>query len=224
MNEATNESDGSATSSAGVPSWRRRPSTITPTRVGERGGVLEVVRDEQRRDLESRQQLAAARSARRRVVCASSAASGSSSRRISGSRASARASATRCARRPRGSPGLASARWAIRNRSRYSSAACRRAYSTFCADGQVREERVVLEDESRRGVDRARRIDARGRRRTRSRRRAIRAAAGCTSPATERSTVVFPAPDGPTSATRPVDREAQLECRKTEAVRRGCRG
>ena len=36
----------------------------------------------------------------------------------------------------------------MRNRSRYSSAACLRAYSDVLADGHVREERVFLEDEA----------------------------------------------------------------------------
>ena len=57
MNDATNGSLGSATSSAGVPVWRSSPSTITPTLVGERRGVLEVVRDEQHRHVEAGEQL-----------------------------------------------------------------------------------------------------------------------------------------------------------------------
>ena len=57
MNEATNESAGCATSSLGVPDWRSRAVDDDADLVGERRRVLEVVRDEQRRDLEPGEQL-----------------------------------------------------------------------------------------------------------------------------------------------------------------------
>ena len=57
MKLATNGSAGVATSSAAVPLWRILPSTITPTCVCERGGILEVVGDEDGRERELAEQL-----------------------------------------------------------------------------------------------------------------------------------------------------------------------
>ena len=57
MNEATNGSLGWATRSPGVPVWRSSPSTITPTSVGQRRCVLEVVGDEQDGDVEAGEQM-----------------------------------------------------------------------------------------------------------------------------------------------------------------------
>ena len=57
MNDATNASAGSATSSLGVPVCRSRPSTITLDPLRERRRVLEVVRDEQDRDVEPGEQV-----------------------------------------------------------------------------------------------------------------------------------------------------------------------
>ncbi len=57
VKEATKASAGVATRSAAVPCWRMRPSTMTPTRVGERGGVLEVVGDEDRGEAQLAEQL-----------------------------------------------------------------------------------------------------------------------------------------------------------------------
>ncbi len=52
MKLATNGSAGLATSSAAVPRWRMRPSTMHADVVGESGGVFEVVGDEDRRQRE----------------------------------------------------------------------------------------------------------------------------------------------------------------------------
>ena len=57
MNDATNGSAGRATSSWVLPICRRRPSTSTPTRRREGGRILEVVRDEERGDVELGQEL-----------------------------------------------------------------------------------------------------------------------------------------------------------------------
>ena len=91
-----------------MPIWRSSPVDDHADLVGERRRVLEVVRDEQRRELELAR--AARCSSARTVafVCASSAESGSSSSSTPGSRASARASATRCRSPPESSPGRAS--------------------------------------------------------------------------------------------------------------------
>ena len=131
MKEATNGSAGRATRSAGVPVWRSRPSTITPTWSGERGRVLEVVRHEQRRDLETGEELLQLEShldlrvgveSRERLVEQQDLGV---ARERAGERDALPLAAREAARAARRS------RCAIRKRSRYSSAALRRAYSTF---------------------------------------------------------------------------------------------
>ena len=57
MKLATNASAGAATSSSGVPTWRILPLGDHTDPVGERGRVLEVVRDEDRRQPEVAEQL-----------------------------------------------------------------------------------------------------------------------------------------------------------------------
>ena len=147
MNEATNGSAGCATRSAGLPVCRSVPSTITPTRpasaaASSKSWVTSSVGI-------SSPASSCCSSVRTSIfVCASSAESGSSSSRIAGSRASARASATRCRSPPERLPGRACSRCAIPKRSRYSSAGVAARVLDVLADGQVREERVVLEDEA----------------------------------------------------------------------------
>ena len=107
----------------------------------------------------------------------------------------------------------------MRKRSRYSSTRLAAAVGDVLADGHVREERVLLEDEPdaplvRLAEEPCRRVEPRRRRRARS--GPPRAAA---SPATARSTEVLPAPDGPTSATVPVHR--QLDARAGTSAAEG---
>ena len=102
------------------------------------------------------------------LVCASSAESGSSRRSTCGSRASARASATRWRSPPESSVTRARARWAIRKRSSMASA----CVPVTCAEAhvadhvEVREQRVLLEEVAdapalRRDVDSSGRVEER---------------------------------------------------------------
>ena len=146
MNEATNGSAGCATRSAGVPVWRIRPSTITPTWsasaaasskswVTSRVGISSPARS-------------CCSSVRTSVlVWVSSAASGSSSSRISGSRASARASATRWRSPPERLPGRACSEMPDLEPLEVLVGRLPPGVLDVLADGQVRKERVVLEDE-----------------------------------------------------------------------------
>ena len=218
MNEATNGSAGRATSSPGVPSWRSSPVDDHADAIGERGRVLEVVGDEQV-GMPSPASSSCSSARTPAFVCASSAESGSSRSSTSGSRASARASATRWRSPPESSPGRACSRCAIPNRSRYSSARVPPRVLDVLAHGQVREERVVLEDEADRRRSGGRTISASPSNHVSLVERDPTRRAAATSPAIARRTVVFPAPDGPTSATVRVDVEAQLEARKTEEGR-----
>ena len=201
MKEATKASAGCATSSAAVPSWRRRPSTMTPMRsasaAASRKSWVTISVGSARAPSTS---CSSPRTAVR--VCASSAESGSSSSRTCGLRARARATATRWRSPPDSPPGRSSARCAICTRS--SSSRTRASLAPpkahVRAHGHVREERVLLEDEADRaalgrqvdlglgvepGAVAERDAPAVGRRR----------------PAIARRTVVLPAPEGPTSAT-----------------------
>ena len=115
--------------------------------VGERRRVLVVVRHEHRRQIEAR---AAARCSSPRTcdfVCASSAESGSSSSSTAGSRASARASATRCRSPPESVAGRTSASCGDAEALEQLVDALAPAVGDVRADGQVREERVLLEHE-----------------------------------------------------------------------------
>ena len=87
VNPATN-TEGWRDELRGGPNWWRSTVDDHADLVGQRGGIREVVRDEQRRQAELAQQLAEL-GAQRRVVWASSAESGSSSRstRVAGERA-----------------------------------------------------------------------------------------------------------------------------------------
>ena len=203
-----------------MPTWRICPSTITPTRSASVGGVLEVVRDEDRRQRELAQQLVQLDPHRWPCVWASSAESGSSRSSTPGRRASARARATRWRSPPERSLTRARARCAMPNRS---------SSSPTCALVAGAERTL----RARRGAGRAR-TPGRGSRRSAARaggrcpppcrarraRRARRApAAAAAGPATTRSTVVFPAPDGPTSATVSPSRR-----RSARRTRRSCEG
>ncbi len=211
MKEATNASAGRATSSAGVPDWRSSPVDDHADPLGERGRVLEVVRDEQHRDAELVQQLVqlGADAGLRVRVERGERLVEEQHGRVARERARERdalALAAGQAARP-----LAREVRDRRSARGSSSARCRPPYSTFCAHAQVREERVVLEHEPDAPALR-RQARCRGRRRTTSRRPTrsdpLR---GLSSPATARSTVVLPAPDGPTSATRRRRPEGQPE-------------
>ena len=220
---ATNASAGVATSSCrACRLWRMLPVDDHADPVGERRRVLEVVRDEDRRQRELAEQLVQlvrTRGARVRVERGQRLVE----QQHAGSRASARASATRWRSPPESSRTRASARCAIRKRSSSSStrALRRRRSRTFASDVEVREERVLLEDVAdapplRRQVDAA--LPCRARRRRRATTRPRR---GRSSPATTRSTVVFPAPDGPTSATSGAVADGQLDGRVEAAKRMG---
>ena len=120
MNDATNASAGCATSCAAVPSWRRRPSTMTPMRsasaaASRKSWVTSSVGSARA----ARTSCSSLRTTPR--VWASSAESGSSSRRTRGSRARARATATRWRSPPESPPGRSSARSAICTRSSSSA-------------------------------------------------------------------------------------------------------
>ena len=170
---ATNASAGAARRSAGAADLEHAALDEHADAVGQRGRVLEVVRDEDRRQAELAAAARAARPGRVARVCASSAESGSSRSRTRGSRASARASATRWRSPPESSSGRASASAEIRKRSSSSSTRAAAAEGDVRAHGQVREERVLLEDEPDRAalgrqVDPALGVEPRRRRRARS--------------------------------------------------------
>ena len=110
MRLATNASAGAATSSTGGAELEQPPVQENADAIGERGRVLEVVRDEERRQSQLPEQLGELEPDRRSRVCASSADSGSSSSRTAGSRASARARPTRWRSPPESSRGRARAR------------------------------------------------------------------------------------------------------------------
>ena len=147
MKLATKASAGAASSSAAVPSWRIAPVDDHADAVGERRGVLEVVRDEQRRQAqlgEELRELAADDAARVRIERGERLVEqqhGRVARERAGKRDSL-ALATRELARPRGRRG---------GRSGSARAARRPAHArrrpTFAAHVEVREERVLLEDE-----------------------------------------------------------------------------
>ena len=188
--------------------------------VGERGGVLEVVRHEHRREAELGEHLVQL-GADGACVCASSAESGSSSRsagRLAGERA-----------RERDPLPLAS-RELAHTRARelcdpepleqlVERRAVRRAEADVRGHVEVREERVLLEEVAD-APPLGRTVDARARvepglavdgdpcpRRAQS------------SPAMTRSMVVLPAPDGPTSAS--VSPSSTVSSTAASKVRRG---
>ncbi len=97
------------------------------------------------------------------------------------------------------------ARCEIWNRSRYFVHPLASRVGDVLADGHVREERVLLEDEPDAPLVGLAEDPALGRSNQVSPSSAIRPLSGRTSPATARSTEVLPAPEGPKSATVPLD-------------------
>ena len=201
MKPATKASAGAATSSAGAPTWSSRPSTRTPTRSASAAASSKSCVTSSVGSASSCEQLpqlgphARARVARRARRAARRAGA------PSGSRASARASATRWRSPPEIVDGRASARCAIPKRSSSSSTRVVPAERDVRPHAHVRKERVLLEHEPdatalRWYVDAARACRATSRPRSTTRPRS-----GRSSPAIARSTLVFPAPEGPTRAT-----------------------
>ena len=200
MNDATNESAGAATSPVGVPGLPERPVDDHADLVGERRGVLEVVRDEQDRDVEAGEQLVELRADRGLRV------------RVERGERLVEEQDLRVAReRPRERDTLALAAGELMRPGALEvgdpeplEVLVRRVLARVLdvlPHGHVREEGVLLEDEP---DPPALRCGAR-RRRSASKKTssstAMRPDSGRTSPATARRTVVLPAPDGPTSAS-----------------------
>ena len=94
----------------------------------------------------------------------------------------------------------------MRKRSSNSSARVPAGEGDVPPNGQVREERVLLEHEPDAPLLRLA-VEPRPLSSQTSSPSAIRPRGGRTSPAIARSTEVLPAPDGPTSATVPLDLE-----------------
>ena len=201
MNEATNESAGLRDELGRRAGLAKRAVDDHADLVGERGGVLEVVRHEQDGDLEPGEQLVQLGADRRLRV------------RVERGERLVEQQHLRVAReraRERDALALAAGELArARGREVRDPEALEvlvgrvpPAYSMFCAHGQVREERVVLEDETRPAGARAAGAMPRSASNQTSSSTAIRPGLrASTSPATARSTVVLPAPDGPTSAS-----------------------
>ena len=216
MNDATNGSAGCATSSAGLPVCRSSPFDEHADVAGERRGVLEVVRDEQRRDLEPGEQLLqlGAHVGLRVGVERRRAA-----RRAAGSRdrGRARGRARRAAARRR--RGLRGAR-ARGARSRSGRGTRRRRGGARTRRSGARSGAGRARSPGRRarpaGPPAAAKMPAAASNQISSPQR-IEPAAGSTSPAIAFRTVLLPAPDGPTSAT--VESTARL--RPSSKDRRG---
>ena len=163
MKLATKASAGAASSSAALPSWRIRPSTITPTRSASAAASSKSCVT---RSVGSRSSANSSVSSLRTTprVCVSSAESGSSRRRTAGSRASARANATRWRSPPERSPGRALGQMRDPKALQQLVDPLSSAESDVASDVQVREERVLLKDEPdraalRRQVDPGRRVE-----------------------------------------------------------------
>ena len=210
---------GSATSSAGVPSWRMRPSLITPTRSASVAASSKscVTRIVGRRRSSSSSRSSARTPAR---VCVSSAESGSSSSRTAGSRASARASATRWRSPPESSRDARAARGGRSGTARAARCAVRAvagAEADVAEHVEVREERVLLEEVADAPVLRRRRRSAlrveqhavrrasRGRSAAGAGRRRRAARSSCRRPTARRA-----------RASRPARRSARLTRRSSE--------
>ena len=219
VNAATKASAGCAMSSAGVPSWRRRPCTITPTRAASAAASSnEWLTSSAGRSSDASSSCSSPRTTCR--VCESSADSGSSSSSTCGSRASARARATRWRSPPDRLSGRASARWAMRKRSSSSPTRSRPPNATFartlmCGNRAYSwNTRPTERSSGGRSTPRARSNHARSP-------SAIRPSSGATRPATARSTVVLPAPEGPASAIvsrSTVSSASRRKCRSCFAI------
>ena len=211
MKLATNGSAGAATSSCARPELEQPPVDEHADPPGERGRVLEVVRHEQRREAELAR---GAPAARRAPTSACARRARRAARRGAGRPGRARAhgrARPAGARRPRARPA------ARRRGARSRSARAARRAAAARAVGDVPRART--------GAGRARSPGTRARPSARSggsatprslssqtrSPSAIRPRSGRTSPAIARSTLVLPAPEGPTSATIAVDLERYLE-------------
>ena len=228
---------GCAATSGSVPAWLTRPPSRMTHPIGQRVGVEGVVGhdDAARRRSAARWDRSSRRTSAR--VLTSRAARGSSSSSRRGSPARARARATRCCCPPDSAPEVG--RWpaaprpdplerARRARRRASARRMPRARSpkaTFSTGAQVREEEVVLEHHA----DGA----ALGRARTRRscrivehacRRARREPASTASSPARQRSSVVFPAPLGPSTATTSPGRACAARRRGAACRASGRRG
>ena len=217
VNEATNASAGPVDELARGRELAERAVDDHADLVGERGRVLEVVRDEDRRQRELAQQLlqlGAHRALRVRVERGERLVEQEHAR-VAGERARERDALALAA----GERGRAARRRGGRCGSARGSSSARALprVGDVLADGQVREERVLLEDEPdaalvRLAEEPRARCRARRRRRARSGPRG-----GRTSPAIARSTEVLPGtrrPDEGDGAARP---RALARARKSEA-------
>ena len=146
MNEATKASAGAATSSAAVPSWRSSPSTRTPIRSASAAASSKSWVTS-RTGMSSSASRSCSSARTDAFVCASSADSGSSRRRTAGSRASARATATRWRSPPDSRAGRSLREVRDPEALEQLAGAGLAAVLDVAPHGQVREERVVLEDE-----------------------------------------------------------------------------
>ena len=177
---------------AASPSCRSLPSTITPTcsasaAASSKSCVTRIVGSENSRS-------SSCSSARIVVfVCASSDDSGSSRSRTPGSRASARASATRWRSPPESSSG-ARRRGARSGNARVSSTRPTPPIRDVAAHAHVRKERVLLEDEADPARVRATGRCAASASNQASSPSAIRPAAGARAPRSPRSTEDLPPP------------------------------
>ena len=208
MNDATNASAGSATSSLGRSRLSQPPVDDHAHALREGRRVLEVVRDEQDRDAEPGEQVVQLGADRRLRV------------RVERRERLVEQQDLRVAReraRERDALPLAAGELA---RPRVREVRDAKALEVVVrsvtprvldvlANRHVREERVLLEDEP--DAPALRRQLARSPSNHTSSSTATRPDCGRVSPATMRSTVVLPAPDGPTSATVALDVERQAE-------------
>ena len=144
---ATNWSAGRASSSAGIPSWRRRPSRMTPTRsASAAASVKSWVTSSVGIASSASSSASCSRTLSR--VWASSAESGSSSSRTEGSRASARATATRWRSPPDEPSGLLAGEVRDAEALEQVLDPPASAEADVRGDRHVREQRVVLEHEA----------------------------------------------------------------------------
>ena len=197
-NSATYGSAGEPSSSAGAPSWRRRPSTSTPTRSASAAASSKSCVTSSAGSASSRKRsCSSARTFPR--VCGSSAAIGSSRRRTRGPRASARAIAARCRSPPDSCDGLTRARCSICNR-RSNPSARPPPKTTFCSTLRCGKSAYSWKTKP---TDRSsgRRSMPLSESNQTSPEHVTRPRAGRARPAIARSTDVLPAPEGPTSAT-----------------------
>ena len=212
MKLATNASAGAASSSAAAPSCRICPATITPTRSASAAASSKSCVTS---SVGSRSSPSSSASSPRTTarVCASSADSGSSSSSTAGSRASARASATRCLSPPERSAGRACARCEIRKRSSSSSTRSRPPKATLRRTSRCGKRAYSWKTSptERRSGGRSIPASVSSQARAPS---AILPRSGRSRPAIARSTLDFPAPDGPTSASVSRPSVAATESRK----------